>query len=69
MIMLLNLSMAYLMGMLIYSFIVGRILFFGGWKYRMGDKWMYYQGVLSYAFILFILYTIKGLEAARLAGS
>ena len=69
MIMLLNLGMFYLIGMLIYSFIAGRIFFFGGWKYRLGDKWMYYQGVLSYAFIFFILYTIKGLEESRLAGS
>jgi len=55
--------------MMVYAIVTGNILYWGGWKNRTQDKGMYYSGLLSYAFILFILYTIKGLEESRLTGS
>lgn len=69
MITILSLCIFYLVGMMVYAIVTGNILYWGGWKNRTQDKGMYYSGLLSYAFILFILYTIKGLEESRLTGS
>lgn len=66
MITILSCCIYYLAGMMLYAIVTGRLLYWGGWKSRTQNKGMYYSGLCSYTFVLFILYTIKGLEESRL---